>query len=90
MAPQEPATCLHYLSPFQPDANADLNATSASTNKHRLVVTCVSWSCTGQTIAASYGRWGQAGTRPHGPHACGTKTPFGAGYTSCLLSVSIR
>ncbi|GIL81732.1 hypothetical protein Vretifemale_10742 [Volvox reticuliferus] len=56
---QEPATCVQYLSPFQPDDSAvvDLNATSTQINKHKLVVTCLSWSSTGQTIAASYGRY---------------------------------
>ncbi|KXZ50241.1 hypothetical protein GPECTOR_17g879 [Gonium pectorale] len=55
---QEPATCIYYLSPFQPDDTAaDLNATSSQLNKHRLVVTCVSWSCTGQTIGAAFGRY---------------------------------
>ena len=52
---QEPATCVHYLSAFS-EASQALNATSNQINKHKLVVTCVSWSCTGQTIAASYGR----------------------------------
>lgn len=62
---QEPATCIHYLSPFQQDAaaNQDLNATSTQLNKHKLVVTGVSWSSTGQTIAASFGRCGQAASK---------------------------
>ncbi|GLC41313.1 WD repeat-containing protein 34 [Pleodorina starrii] len=60
---QEPAACVHFLSPFQPDdsATADLNATSSQLNKHKLVVTCLSWSSTGQTIAASYGRYDVVG-----------------------------
>ncbi|KAG2436250.1 hypothetical protein HXX76_006561 [Chlamydomonas incerta] len=60
---QEPATCIHYLSPFQQDAaaNQDLNATSTQLNKHKLVVTGVSWSSTGQTIAASFGRYDVVG-----------------------------
>ncbi|EFJ42777.1 hypothetical protein VOLCADRAFT_121494 [Volvox carteri f. nagariensis] len=61
---QEPATCMHFLSPFQPDDTGtavDLNATSTQVNKHKLVVTCLSWSATGQTIAASYGRYDVVG-----------------------------
>ncbi|KAG2497783.1 hypothetical protein HYH03_004055 [Edaphochlamys debaryana] len=59
---QEPAVCIHYLSPFQQDmTQQDLNATSTQINKHRLVVTCISWSCTGQTVAASFGRYDVVG-----------------------------
>ncbi|GFR49871.1 hypothetical protein Agub_g11973, partial [Astrephomene gubernaculifera] len=87
---QEPATCVHYLSPFQqsdPGVGSDLGSTSSSApggggssssapggssaaaagpgghqvNKHGLVVTCLSWSCTGQTIAASFGRYDVVG-----------------------------
>ncbi|KAG1673700.1 hypothetical protein FOA52_010569 [Chlamydomonas sp. UWO 241] len=55
---QEPATCVYELSPFmQVGADSGPSASAASAARKKLVVTCLSWSCTGQTVAASYGRY---------------------------------
>lgn len=58
---QEPAACIQYLSAFQSSDEQDLSTTQGRQNKHKLVVTCVSWSSTGQTIAAAYGRFDVVG-----------------------------
>uniref|UniRef100_A0A7R9V7G1 Uncharacterized protein n=1 Tax=Chlamydomonas euryale TaxID=1486919 RepID=A0A7R9V7G1_9CHLO len=52
---QVPADCLHELMPFGTDTLARGKSSAAAAHK-KLVVTCLSWSCTGQSVAASYGR----------------------------------
>lgn len=63
---QEPATCTFELQAFGDPSAAILatqhrsnNSRAAALNaRHKLVVTCISWSASGQTVAAAYGRWG--------------------------------
>ena len=68
-SPQEPALCLFELSAFQdgaassssyaPQGGVNGTAAPSSTPRSKLVVTSLSWSSTGQTIAAAYGRCGE-------------------------------
>eukprot|EP00882_Tetradesmus_deserticola_P027609 GHRQ01030640.1.p1 GENE.GHRQ01030640.1~~GHRQ01030640.1.p1 ORF type:complete len:104 (-),score=24.97 GHRQ01030640.1:668-979(-) len=55
---QEAPQCMFSLNAFSDGSSSSGNM---RTNKHQLQVTSVSWSKTGQTLAASFGRW--AGTR---------------------------
>ncbi|GAX78283.1 hypothetical protein CEUSTIGMA_g5725.t1 [Chlamydomonas eustigma] len=56
---QEPAICSFELNAFPDPATSSYSnaAPTASTSSNQLVVTSLSWSATGQTIAASYGRY---------------------------------
>jgi hypothetical protein len=50
---QEAPQCLFTLNAF---AGGSSSSGNMRANKHQLQVTSVSWSKTGQTLAASYGR----------------------------------
>lgn len=58
---QEPATCTFELAAFGDPAgaanmNVSMQASAVAQARSKLVVTSVSWSMSGQTIAAAYGR----------------------------------
>jgi hypothetical protein len=53
IAAQEAPQCLFTLNAFSDGSSSSGNTRA---NKHQLQVTSVSWSKTGQTLAASYGR----------------------------------
>ncbi|MEW5310407.1 MAG: hypothetical protein WDW38_002207 [Sanguina aurantia] len=62
---EDPPECLHYLSLFRDARDVAEGEAGSGVNKHKLVVTSVSWSCTGSTIAAAYGRYDVVGWCTH-------------------------
>lgn len=58
---QEPAACIFELTAFSdlglPAGDSAAKPSSAAAARSKLVVTSLSWSSTGQTVAAAYGRY---------------------------------